>query len=235
VNFLDWPTNLPLAAADDWMKFVIPFVFLIIYVLNHLLGGAKPKPGQPRSGKPIRKPQMAERMERAPRAPAAETSPQQAKLNAEIEEFLKRADARRGESQRGKQPKPPQSQPAAPPKPPRESKRDRRQRKFGEVADSVEKHLGDRGFEKRAEHLADDVTRSEEQMEEHLQKAFGHRVGTLAEPGGEAAAPVTDVKTAPEPVLQGTANEFAALLANPRTLKQFVVLSEILARPETRW
>jgi hypothetical protein len=227
--------HLPLAAADDWMKFVVPFVFLIIYVLNQLLGGSKSKPNQPRGGKPARKPQMAERMERPARSPVAETSPQQTKLNAEIEEFLKRADARRGESQRGKQPKPLQPQAAAPPKPPRESKRDRRQRKFGEVADSVEKHLGNRGFEKRAEHLADDVTRSEEQMEEHLQKAFGHRVGTLSEPSADPMVPVTDVKTAPEPILQGTANEFATLLANPRTLKQLIVLNEILARPETRW
>jgi hypothetical protein len=225
--------HLPLAAADDWMKFIVPFVFLIIYVLNHLLGGGKPKPNQPRSGKPARKPQVGERMERPIRSPGAETSPQQAKLNAEIEEFLKRADARRGESQRSKQPKPPQ--PVALPKPPRESKRDRRPRKFGEVADSVEKHLGNRGFEKRAEHLADDVTRSEEQMEEHLQKAFGRRLGTLAEPGTDPTAAISDVKKAPEPILQGTANEFATLLANPRTLKQLIVLNEILARPESRW
>ena len=62
-----------------------------------------------------------------------------------------------------------------------EEKSEPERRELSTVAESVEKHMADRGFNQRAEHLADDIVRADQQMESHLQKAFGHRVGTLGD------------------------------------------------------
>jgi hypothetical protein len=104
------------------------------------------------------------------------------------------------------------------------------------VAESVEKHLGTRTFNKRAEHLADDIVRADQQMEDHLQKSFNRRVGTLG--GGTAkepetpvtdASPVTSVDTSP------AAQSLRKLLSNPNDIRQAIILSEILDRPERHW
>jgi hypothetical protein len=232
---------VPLAAGDDWMKLIIPLVFLVIYVINHLLASAKTKPAAPPPARPARKPPMGERTPRPPQQVPAEPSTQQAELNAEIEQFLKRAEARRGEGQRrgqaAKAVKAP-AKPAAkqPPQPPTPRREPRTRRGFGDVAESVEKHLGHRGFESRTEHLADDIVRADQQMEDHLQKAFSRKVGTLDDSGDASKAPLTDAQTAAV-LADGPSAEtgIAIVLANPQTLKQAVVLTEIFARPEHRW
>jgi hypothetical protein len=102
------------------------------------------------------------------------------------------------------------------------------------VASSVEKHLQTGSFEKRAAHLTDDITRAEEQMEEHLQAAFGRRVGTLAD-APIAAGPVTDTPVAAIDDAPPAAAAFAQILRTPQGMREAIVLGEILARPEHRW
>jgi hypothetical protein len=128
--------------------------------------------------------------------------------------------------------------PKAPPKPPREPPMELEpasHRDFDAVAASVEKHLTNRGFTERAEHLADEIARADEQREQHLQQAFGHRVGTLAAGSAVGAAPATDVQPEVKTEAPSTAAGLAALLASPQGMRQAIILSEILARPEERW
>jgi hypothetical protein len=232
----DWP--ILIAAAEDWirliLKFIVPIIFVVIYLYNQLLSASKPKVPQPR---PQRRPE-GERALR-PAQPPAKGAPA-SKLNDEIEQFLKRANDRRGDrAQREKRPsvKAPSK---APPKPLVETPLDAEvveRREFSSVSDSVEKHLANRGFSQRSEHLADDIVRADQQMEQHLQKSFSRRVGTFGDSAAQTAkeAPLTDT----EPVVQNAAPSGAsilgALLSNPLELKQAIVLNEILTRPEHRW
>lgn len=103
------------------------------------------------------------------------------------------------------------------------------------MSESVERHLGTRSFNERTEHLADDITRADQQMEEHMQKAFNRRVGTLDEATPKASAPATDTRPLATIEQPSAATAIAAMLANPAEIKQAIVLSEILARPEHRW
>ena len=222
-----------LFAAADWVSFIIPIVFFVIYALNQLFG-AKPKapatrpPRRPEAERPVRPPQ-----------PASSPGPS-SKLNDEIEQFLKRANDRRSDR--------PQRERAAnvarPPKPaakPRAEKPvaaevvERSER--NSVSESVEKHLANRQFTQRSEHLADEIVRADEQMEVHLQKSFNRRVGTLGESEAATArdVPLTDTETAVVTAPASSASIVGALLSNPQQLKQAIVLAEILARPEHRW
>jgi hypothetical protein len=227
-----------LIARGDWLSVVVPIVFFIIYALNHLLTARKPV--TPQARKPPRRPPEGERPLRSPQQPAA--NPQtssQSQLNAEIEQFLKRANDRRGDRSR-REVAPTARAPKTPPKPPADRPIDVQpleRSEISSVAASVEKHLSNRTFTQRAEHLADDIVRADQGMEQHLQKSFGHRVGTLsdAQKSTGSQTPATDNETAVVVAAGSAANAIAGLLADPNNLKQAVILSEILQRPENRW
>ncbi len=218
---------LPIAAGD-WWGILVPLVFFVIYALNRLLASARPAPP------PVRRPQP-----RRPGVPVGQGPPRggqpaapsgQAQLNAEIEQFLRRAGERPRRVAKG---------PVPPPAPPREAPLDVEPavpRDFDSIAKSVEQHLGGHTFATRVEHLADDIVRSDQQMERHVQRAFGRRVGTLGESAGAAAAaPVTDTAPEPSDEVKTPADAIARALANPQEIKRAIVLNEILQRPEHRW
>jgi hypothetical protein len=100
------------------------------------------------------------------------------------------------------------------------------------VAEHVQKHLDTRSFEQRASHMTR-VDQADEQMEEHLHKAFDHEVGTLAaqakakEAANAAAAAATASKV--------TAGGVAAMLKDRNSLRNAIIMQEILRRPEERW
>jgi hypothetical protein len=228
-----------LLAAQDWVTALIPIVLAIICLISHVMSAVKAAPGR---NKPMRRPlEPVERplrpAQKAPVPPAAGQSP----LNAEIEQFLKRAGDRRGQRSRG------EAEPAAPSKGPQRAPAKTAARKqppaapserrdFDAVTASVEKHLANRGFKQRAEHLADDIVRADQEMEQRLQKSFSHRVGTLGDATASAVnAPVTDAQPVPEIPTASAAQNIASLLANPQNIKQAIILNEILARPDHRW
>jgi hypothetical protein len=83
------------------------------------------------------------------------------------------------------------------------------------------------GFEQRAEHLGEDVSLADEHMEAHIAEKFDHHVGSLS--GGDTAQ--SDAGGADAAL--GVA-ELAALLKDPKTVRQAVILSEILNPPHFR-
>jgi hypothetical protein len=232
------PTLL-IAARGDWLSYVFPLVFFIIYALSRLMTATKGK------APPVRNPQRrvpeGERALRPPQpgGPAKEPTSSQTQLNAEIEQFLKRANEKRHDRSR-REPAPGARPPKSPPKPPVERPIDvqpieRRER--SSVAASVEKHLSNRTFTQRAEHLADDISRVDQEMEQHLQKAFSHRVGTLSDVQKVSAdaGPVNDKETAVVFGDTSAANAIAGMLSDPKNLRNAVILNEILRRPDERW
>src|SRR5687768_8519374 len=88
------------AAAQDWLSFIIPIVLFIVWVLNQVIG----RLAQPQNP-PLRRPVAG-----APPAPR----PQPAKVDDEIEAFLRRAAQQRGGQQQRPAAPPKAPQPAAP-------------------------------------------------------------------------------------------------------------------------
>ena len=77
-----------------------------------------------------------------------------------------------------------------------------------------------------AQLLGADVAQADERMVEHLQQRFTHQLGALEQ---RAAEPVKKAVRSP------MAQEVLNMLAQPGGVRQLVVASEILRRPEERW
>ena len=161
------------------------------------------------------------------------------KLESELEGFLKRA---RGEA-------------AKPPEPPRQKeKKKKAQRKLvaenrplSQRSEPVEaqvvedaprrlaprleqQHLDTSQFDQRAKNMTH-ISREAEEMASHVHQTFDHQLGTL---GGRASASESESGTAPQPTPEPAA-PLAALLGDPHSLRNAIIMHEILARPEHRW
>ncbi len=233
--------NSILFALAEWLSFLVPIVFFVIWVLNQIAAGAKAagkpptKPNAPRRQAPAERPMRAPGQGGGPPPVAEQPAGKAAQLNQEIEQFLKRANQRRGEKPR-REPamkSPPKSPPKPPAPAPTVSPPERRD--FDTVAESVAKHIASRSFTQRTEHLADDITRADQQMEQHLQQAFNRRVGTLGDAVAATAAPVTDVQTAAQEDQPTAAGGLASMLSKPESVKQAFILAEILKPPQQNW
>jgi hypothetical protein len=216
------------ADADDWIKFAVFIVFILITAINKLLSWNKE---QAAKKPPLPKPREA------PPVPNVRRAQQD-----EIDEFLRRAaDNLKPKRQTAKQP------PKAPPPPPQKKQPPRRLveiaqevqelpvQKRESVAAHVQKHLSTEDFEVRASQLVDeDMRAGDRQREAHRQQVFGHRVGTLTDTSVFEAAPT---EQAGNVVTQTAAAglPLASLLASPESLRRAIVLNEILTRPEDRW
>ncbi len=239
-----FPDVLVAVGIGDILRFLVPIVFIVIYVLNQLLA-AKRKPQQQAQDARRRAARPAERPMR-PAQPQGKPQGGAAQLNTEIEQFLKRASQRRGQQpardRAARAAATPKAPPEPPPRPLRETTSQQpidvapiEKRHFGDVAASVQQHLGSEQFTLRAEHLADDVAHLDEQMEEHLQQVFHHRLGKLGGETADASTQGADVRTVAITDAPPAAAAFAQLLRTVQGMRQAIVLSEILTRPEDRW
>lgn len=100
------------------------------------------------------------------------------------------------------------------------------------VAAHVQQAINTRSIEERTSHLAEGVRSADEQMEARLHQKFDHKVGHLgggaedysvttsgmdSGPTGRAAAPPA-----------ATAEEIAAMLRDPASIRKMIVLNEIM-------
>ena len=110
----------------------------------------------------------------------------------------------------------------------------------GQVSEHVQKYLDEQAFTRREDALGKEVAQADRQIDQHLQQVFDHRVSKLEAVPGEAAAPPAAYEP---PNLVGSAEDVPAsfatglleLITNPDSLRQAIILSEILHRPEERW
>lgn len=224
----------PLIADFGWLKAIVLLVFFIIWIFNNLIGDkAKAKARPQRQQLP------------QPNGPEGKGAGGQKQLAGEIEDFLKRAGAKRQERARRKQPTKAVVNPAPtpPPKPvrrlvPSAAEPQNLDVATGRsVADHVQKHLDTRQFAERASHLGDeDIAKNDAERDAHRKQVFDHKLGRLADTStgitDSAETSLTDAPTQPEPA---AAVPLATLLSNPQNLKNAIVLNEILSRPEHRW
>jgi len=154
---------------------------------------------------------------------------------SEVDEFLRRAAERR--NNKGIQPVVVQPKPVRPPVVAEVVQ----EKPIGvQVGEHVKKYLDEEEFDRRSAQLGAEVAQVDSEINQHLHKTFDHTVSKLATvPGIAAIAP-----TAIEPVELAeiipdasatSAGSLFALLADPDSVRQAIVLNEILHRPEERW
>ena len=232
---------MQLLADFDWVQIVPVIIFIVVWLVNQVLGGGKDKAAQRRNPPP--------RGQVPPPAPQRGDAPDQAKVASEIEEFLKRAGERRREKAREAQarsmktPQPKRPPWAKPPVPPPQEPIIVEVVETGpagdRVAQHVESHLTTSKFSERAAHMADDIAEADRERKQHERQVFGHQVGKLEDTSKGAKVVVETPTGAPAEIVQRTpsaaAGSLAALLKSGESVRQAIIFSEILQRPEHRW
>ena len=104
------------------------------------------------------------------------------------------------------------------------------------VGEHVRQHLDTSRFEERAGRLSHLQQKVNQDIGERVHSAFDHRVGTLAEQSGTrtdaqgAAMTTDDSATGPNSVVQ-----IVAMLRDPQSMRNAIILQEILSPPTHRW
>lgn len=96
-------------------------------------------------------------------------------------------------------------------------------------------HVDTSAFARRAAHLGEEIAASDEQLEARLHQTFDEHFGHAGQESdlGSLGGLDAPLQAATSPA--SLAGEIAALLANPNSLRNAIVLAEILAPPRERW
>ncbi|RIK78325.1 MAG: hypothetical protein DCC67_11655 [Planctomycetota bacterium] len=250
--------SLLLADFADVLEGLMPIIFVILYGIAHLVGMLQQ---DKRKGKPKARPRPAP-AEAAAGKGAAEAAGGKREnledsLRREVEEFLRRAQGDRPPARNvPARPQPqglarpkaeavqerPLARPAERPVAPRRLASPARveppavpvepPRRIAGLAPSTlsARHVGDplptQGVALHAQTLGSQIAQADERMEQHLRDKFVHQVGTL----GPASTTAQQRAAA-----TAMAQDIVSLLTRPGGMRQVIVASEILRRPEERW
>ncbi len=229
----------PLLAADvgDLIQVVLIILFILVPIvwgaLNKFAQQQKQQQQRPGERRPAGRPPGGAAAGGAPRGVAAGRPPGGG-LEDEIGEFLRRA-ARQRQGRAGPAAQPAAAQPAG------QQLVEAQVVRQPAIGEGIREHVGeylDAGeFRRRATELGEEVAQADEQIEQRLHAKFDHKLGRLAGRRGETAdAPKV---TQPEDVLaelpSTSAAGLAAMLGNAESIRQAIVINEILTRPEQRW
>ncbi len=100
------------------------------------------------------------------------------------------------------------------------------------VAKRLGEHLDKSSLVSSGAQLGAEVGLADEKLESHLHDAFDHRLGSL----GARLEGSKDATDLPESTKAPTmASEIAALFRSTKFIRQAVIMSEVLQRPEHRW
>jgi hypothetical protein len=102
-----------------------------------------------------------------------------------------------------------------------------------DVADHVQRHLSPQSFQDRAQRVAARIKSADDDMDAHLHEKFEHRLGTLGATTSRAEA--STMEKAESAPLEATGSSLAALIRSPQSLRNAIVLNELLTPPWHRW
>lgn len=220
------PAAALLAARLDWLEGLLPLLFLLFWIASQVIGVFRKVAGP-------RQPPVRE-------LPPPEAGDARAELERQIAEFLREATEGRGRPpepagpprrvpmapgpgretavpprgglERPRRPQPPKPRPARPESLPVSSPA----AASATAADRPLGSLADRGT---------DVAR-------HVHDAFAQELRHLPSTIGEPAARPAVEHARPQPVLP---HDIVALVRNPATIRQLILVREVLERPVDRW
>ena len=105
------------------------------------------------------------------------------------------------------------------------------------VSQHVAQHLDASGMRQHTAQLGSEVREETQKLQSEVREKFTHKLGRLA----ATAQPVTlpSAASAPAPprptIAPPRVQEITQLLRNPTSVRQAMVINEILTRPEHRW
>lgn len=102
-----------------------------------------------------------------------------------------------------------------------------------DVVRHVAQHLSSREFDERAQHLGEATRRSERRLEDQVQQHF--QAGSKAASVRQSADSVSAVAPTAQTFEPEASSSLLQMLQNPANIRNAVLLSEILQRPEERW
>jgi hypothetical protein len=223
--------QIALLAANDLfllIKIVFALVVGAVWLLNYLLGGKQQGKVPPVANRPVgRRPGLNPAGDPAAQAPARTNE----SLSAEIEQFLQEAAQRKRDKGR-RQPQRPATVRVAEPEIPLTV--EVIERPTGEaISDSVKRHLDTREFAVRASNLTEDIKRADLERDQHMKETFDRKIGNLTDTSH--TQPEQPVASAVDKQGNMSASVVGNLLTKPESLRQAIVLGEILTRPTDRW
>lgn len=202
------PTFPLFAAGIDWLEGLLPLLFLVFWIVSQVVGVLRKAFGGGAAARP------------GPRPPRPRPEPLggevRGELERQIEEFL-------GRSRSGEQPRPVAARPDRPkPKSPAPGKEPAQRPPSGPAVPRVP-----RAAERPLGSLAAGGT----DVARHVHDAFAHEIGHLTSPlvGGEP------VQAGPTAAARSPAAELVAAIRSPATIRQLMLLREVLDRPVERW
>ena len=92
----------------------------------------------------------------------------------------------------------------------------------------LDHHIDTSRMADHAEHLGEEVSRADEQVEQHVHAVFDHQVGELDE--GYGSSDTTNTAAG-----YGLRRELKQAVRSRSQIRRAVVFSEIIRRPEWRW
>ncbi len=210
------------------IKLIFALVVGVIWLLNYLLGGRQQGKVPPVANRPnVRRPNL-----NPPADPAAPPRGRtQESLSSEIEQFLQEAAQRKRDKGRRPVPKIPAVRVAEPEVP---LEVEVLESPTGEgISDSVKRHLDTREFAVRASNLTEDMQRADLARDQHIKNTFDRKLGNLTDTSH--TQPEIPVVSAIDTQGNMAASVVGNLLTRPESLRQAIVLNEILTRPQDRW
>jgi len=240
-------TCVLLAAAFDWLEALLPFVFVAFWILSQVFAVLRRLQGGGRQQQLPPRPRFdpARDRPRPPQPGAEDGGDLRSELEKQIAEFLREATGEKKPQRPMNQPTAAKSEPVTTvrPRPPRTERRDadRRGPQAPRGGASVQR---DREKEQKQAvvprepalkpmaALPPTQAGGTESVARHVQDAFSreltHLRGTITQDDAQAGG--TPRKVAPT-----QAEELMHLLRNPTTVRQVILLREVLDRPVDRW
>ena len=170
----------------------------------------------------------------------------------DLEDFLRQAAerARAKKRQAAQKKKPPQVKPARQPARPRPQQQPApkheplgsdiaehvtQQMGQSQVSEHVLEHMAEGELGRHADSLGSAIAREEEVMEAELEAKFGERNDQFVQFEHASSEETYGGATADKPLEGATVDALLALFRSPAQLRQAILASEILRRPEERW
>ena len=198
------------AAGIDWLETRLPLLFVGFWIVSQVFAVFRRLAGGPRPMERVREIQRPR-----PPAPVAGPDPRD-DLHRQIEEFLKQATSPTPAVVKRRDPPKPKPGAAKSGPPKREAQQPMAARTEGQRVGALGTAPSD--------------------VERHVHDAFAHELSHLAlglespgrgQPGGESVAAARPAAS--------TAQELVKAARNPATVRQAILLREILERPVDRW
>lgn len=200
------------AAGFDWIEGLVGVLFVVVWIVSQIANLVRAARGAGNAAKPVVRP-------RPPQPPAPAAGDPREQLARQIEEFLRRSDP---------------VKPAPPPQPAARKPAAVKEPRPTDARQAAERRTGDQRRQPPRRPPPPPAAPQPPapppvgtEVGAHVREAFANEIAHLHSPLETAGANLAGTVSVPHPLV--------ALLRDPATLRQLVLVREVLDRPRERW